>query len=93
MGFLDRFKSKTIEDVVETAKEAVSTTVKTAADDKVRGLLYLLPMVAAGAILFRSDSGEKSRPHDIPAKQIINYYYYGERQVNPRVDHDCKGCK
>ena len=92
MGLFDKFKNKTIDEVVDTAKTAVSDAVKTGMDDKVRGLLYLLPMAAAGFILFKSD-GKERQEERIPTRQVINnYYYYGE-QVKPNVDHNRKSSK
>ena len=87
MGFLDRIRDKTVADVVDTAKEKVSDTMKAAAEDKTRTILTILPLAVTALIVFHgSDSGMNKR--DIPTKTIINNYYYGEKKVKPdAADH------
>lgn len=75
----DKFKDKTIKDVVDTAKTAVTTTVQASMDDKVRSALMLLPIVATAVIIFH-DRGDKHTSCDTPTKTVINNYYYGERR-------------
>lgn len=87
----DKFKDKTIKDVVDTAKTAVTTTVQASMDDKVRGALMLLPIVATAVIIFH-DRGDKRASCDTPAHTVINNYYYGERR-NAHVSDGRKGIK
>ena len=92
MGLIDRFKPRTVENIVTTATDTVSTVVQTGIDDKIKKLLYLLPALAAAVIIFRSDERKQSK--DIPAKQIINnyYYYYApDRQGKHNVVDSNKG--
>lgn len=85
MGLMDRFKTKTVEEIVTTATDTVNNVVTTGMNDKLKKLLYLLPAFAAAVIVFRSDD-RKTHSKDIPTKQvIINNYYYSERQGKPNV--------
>lgn len=85
--FFEKLKDKTVADVVDTAKEKVSDTMKSVAEDKGKTILTLLPMAAAAFIIFSRSDGH--RDHDIPTKTIVNnYYYYGERQGKHNVPND-----
>ena len=95
MGLIDRFKNRTVEDIVTTATDTVSTVVQTGIDDKIKKILYLLPAIAAAVIIFRSNEHKDSK--DIPTKQVINnyYYYYAspERQGRRNVVDSNKGSR
>ena len=86
MGFFEKVKEKTIADVVDTAKEKVNEAVKSTTEEKVKGILSLLPLAATAILIF--SEGKSSGTSDIPAKTIINNYYYGERKVKGNVSND-----
>ena len=86
MGFLDRIRDKTVADVVDTAKEKVSDTMKAAAEDKTKTVLSILPLAVTALILFHGSDGGRN---DIPSKTVINnYYYYGEKRVKQNATNN-----
>ena len=92
MGFLDKFKEKTIADVVDTAKEKVSDAAKTVTQNKVEGVLTILPLVATACIIFAGNRDDR-RDRGYSEQTIINNYYYGERQVKKNVSNNCESGK
>lgn len=94
MGMFDRFKNKTVEDIVASTKESISVAVNTGVNDKLKAVLYLLPVVVTAVIIFKDDHAKTQQSKDIPTKQIINnYYYYAERQEKRNVANSSKsGC-
>ena len=90
MGFLEKFKQKTIADVVDSAKEKVTDTAKKVTQTHVDTILTLLPLAATACIIF-GGSRDSGRSADAPTKTVINnYYYYGEGRVRKHVldDHE-----
>lgn len=81
----DAFKKKTVEDIVETAKDTVTEVVNTGIDEKVKGVVMLLPVVVAGFMIFSGNS--KHDKNDLPDRVVINNYYYGKDDI-----HDSNNC-
>lgn len=87
----EAFKKKTVEDIVETAKDTVTEVVNTGMEEKVKGLVMLVPLLFTGILIF---SGNGRHNDDAPAKQvIINNYYYGDKKGGMRHvgNHHCEG--
>ena len=76
----DAFKKKTVEDIVETAKDSVKEVVNTGIDEKVKGVVMLLPLLAAGFLVF--SGGSKHDKNDLPDRVVINNYYYGKDDIH-----------
>lgn len=84
----DVFKKKTVEEIVTTAKETVTSAVNDGMEEKIKGVAMLLPVFVAGFLVF--SGGSKNGRNDIPDHVVINNYYYGKDDAY--VDHSCKGC-
>ena len=75
MSLLEKLKSKTIEETVDSVKEAATKAAKDGLGDKIEGVGKLLPLFLALYMIFGDKKAkDKSKENDPPVTIINNYY-------------------
>lgn len=75
MGFLEKLKSKTIEETVDSVKQAATKAAKDGLGDKVEGVAKLLPLFVAMYLIFGDKKTRSKSPKDEQPLTIVNNFY------------------
>ena len=87
MGLLEKLKSRTIKETIDSVKESVTEAAKNGMDEKLEGALRVLPLVAAFYLIFGSDSRPKQKKYQDP-QQIVIINNYGDEAVRQHYAQD-----